>query len=61
MKNNVALSRQLIYSPSPTMETLVRGPMSLERKGKDANLFIINLNTYLAVQVKTNGKKLELF
>jgi hypothetical protein len=38
MKNNGALSRQLIYSPSPTMETLVRGPMSpeMERKRRES-------------------------
>ena len=38
MKNNVALSRQLIYSPSPTMETLIRGPMSpeMERKRRES-------------------------
>ena len=39
MKNNVALSRQLIYSPSLRMDTLVRGPMSpeMERKSRRRN------------------------
>jgi len=38
MKNNVALSRQLTYSPSLRMDTLVRGPMSpeMERKRRES-------------------------